>query len=129
MSLTFRKIAVVGSREFKNFRQLKRIVESFLEPDDWIISGGAIGADSFAQRLAKEKGRAILIFYPLWYNEIGEARYFDKGGGFKRNEKIAREADIVLAFYQKGRFQQGGTANTAMWAKKLGKELHEYEEE
>jgi hypothetical protein len=36
---------------------------------------------------------------------------------------------MVIAFYQKGRFQQGGTSNTAEWARKLNVPLFEYEEE
>ena len=129
MSLTFKKVAIVGSREFKNYNQLKERVLGILGPNDWIVSGGAVGADSFAQRLAKEIGVPILIFYPRWRNKVNGKDIYDAGAGFKRNEKIAEEADIVVAFYQKGRFKQGGTANTAMWARKLNKELIEIEEE
>jgi SLOG family YspA-like protein len=123
--LTHKRIAVVGSREFKNYNQLKRIVEEHVSEDDVLVSGGALGADSMAQRWAKEKGRSILIIYPKWNTE----GYFDRGAGFKRNEQIVRSSDLVLAFYRKGHFQEGGTANTAMWAKKLEVELKEYEEE
>lgn len=125
MALTHKVIAVVGSREFKNFAQLRRIVLEFLEEDDWIVSGGAVGADSFAQRLRKEIGGTILIHYPKWRPD----GVFDRGAGYKRNKKIADSADIVLCFYQKDHFQQGGTANTATWARTMKKELHEYEEE
>lgn len=129
MSLIFKKVAIVGSREFKNYRQLRERALAVIGPDDWIISGGAFGADSFAQRLSKEIGNPILIFYPRWHTTVNGKQIYDKGAGFKRNEKIAEEADIVLAFYQKGRFRLGGTANTAMWARKLNRELVEFEEE
>lgn len=125
MSLTHKNIAVVGSREFKNYHQLKEAVDYYVTPEDWIVSGGAIGADSMAQRWRKENGGAILIHYPKWRID----GYFDKGAGFDRNGKIVESSDLVLAFYRKGHFQQGGTANTASWARKLNKELREFEEE
>ena len=117
-----RNIAVVGSREFKSWPMLRQTIDEFIESDDdEIISGGATGADSMAQRYAKECGYDIQIKYPKY------ARY-GRSATFIRNERIVRASDVVLAFYQKGRFQQGGTANSAGWARKLGIELHEFEE-
>lgn len=118
--LTIKRIAVVGSREFKNYAQMKGVLDGILGPDDELVSGGAIGADSFAQRYAKEGGYAIHIYYPRW--EHG------KSAGFARNKRIVENADYVLAFYRDGHFQEGGTSNTAMWANKLGVPLLEYEE-
>src|SRR5690348_13264541 len=104
--LTYKRIAVVGSREFGNYEQLKYEVESRRNAaEDWVVSGGAKGADSMAQRLTKETGGAILIHYPKWHNENG---IFLRGAGFDRNKKIVESSDVVLAFYQKGRFRQGG---------------------
>jgi hypothetical protein len=118
-----RTIGIVGSREFANWEQLKITIDKFIESDeDVIISGGAKGADSMAQRYAKEFGYDIEIKYPKY------ARY-GRSATFIRNERIVRASDVILAFYQKGRFQQGGTANSAGWARKLGIELHEFEEE
>jgi hypothetical protein len=123
--LTYTRIAVVGSREFKNYNQLKAEIDKRYAEGDWLVSGGALGADSMAQRYAKERGTSILIIYPLWRVD---GKYI-AGAGFKRNEQIVRNSDIVLAFYQKGKFQQGGTANTAGWARKLGVPLYEFEEQ
>lgn len=118
-----RNIAVVGSREFKNWAQLRIAIDEVIESeDDEIVSGGARGADSMAQRYAKEFGHDIQIKYPKY------ARY-GRGATFTRNKVIAENSDLVLAFYQKGHFQEGGTANTAEWARKLGIELIEYEED
>lgn len=121
--LTYKRIGVVGSREFTNYKQLSREVLNRIETDDdEIESGGAIGADSMAQRWAKENGYDIHIRYPKY-------RIHGKGATFVRNERIVRNSDLVLAFYAPGRFQQGGTANSAKWARKLGIELIEFEEE
>jgi predicted Rossmann fold nucleotide-binding protein DprA/Smf involved in DNA uptake len=118
-----KRIGIVGSREFKNYKQLCNTVAKFVEnEEDEIISGGAVGADSMAQRYAKEFGLDIQIKYPKY------ARY-GKGATFRRNKTIVEHSDVILAFYRKGHFQEGGTANTADWARKLKVELHEYEEE
>jgi hypothetical protein len=121
--ITGKKIAVVGSRKFKNYAQLERIVKGYIDSeDDEFESGGALGADSMAQRFCKENGFDIHIRYPKY-------KVHGKPATFIRNERIVRNSELVLAFYAKGRFQQGGTANSASWARKLGIELYEYEED
>lgn len=122
MSLTSKKIGIVGSREFKNYEQLEREINKIIKQDDELVSGGAVGADSMAQRYAKQHGYYIHIYYPKYAQ-------FGKPATFIRNKVIVENADIVLAFYQKGRFQQGGTANTAKWARDLDCPLFEFEEE
>lgn len=130
-------IGIVGSREFANYDQLRDTVAGIIEPDDDIVSGGAISshkcplcgsplksrsADFLAQRFAKEFGHDIHIYYPK-YQQHG------KPAPFVRNKVIVQNSDIILAFYQKGRFQEGGTSNTAKHARDLGVELREYEED
>lgn len=119
--LTHKRIAVVGSREFKNYNQLDAELKRRVGENDTLVSGGAVGVDSMAQRWAKEHGKVIQIHYPNY------ARYA-RGATFQRNEQIVRNADLVIAFYQYGRVKQGGTANTAGWAEKLGVDLIEIEE-
>lgn len=116
-----RYVAIIGSRNFSNWEQLKEEVGQIIRPDDTIVSGGAIGADSMAQRIAKENGLKMIIFYPNY------TRYA-RGAPFVRNKLIAEQADIVLAFYSKGRFQQGGTLHTVEKAKELGKKVYEFNE-
>lgn len=120
--LTYKRVAVVGSREFRNYAQVERVLREVLGPDDYIISGGAVGVDSMAQRYAKECGHVIVIHYPNY-------GVYGRGATFVRNKDIVLDADSVYAFYVKGRMGKGGTANTAEWARKLNRELHEYEEE
>jgi hypothetical protein len=116
-------VAIVGSREFGNYEQLKREALKVLEEDDEIVSGGAAGADSMANRLALEEGYDFHGYYPK------KKKYGIPAAYFVRNKLIAKRADMVLAFYQKGRFALGGTADTAKQAHKLGKVLLEFEEE
>lgn len=108
-----RRIGVVGSREFTNYKQLSDCLDKVCERGDTIVSGGAVGADGFAQRYAKERGLRILVIYPD-YNHDG------RGATFIRNRYIVENSDRIYAFYAKGRFQQGGTRNTVEWADKLG---------
>ena len=116
-----KRIAVVGSREFKNWVQLKFVLDRTTKMDDELVSGGALGVDSMAQRYAKENGLDIKIYYPKY------AR-FGKGAAFIRNKTIVENSDLVLAFYRKNHFQEGGTANTAKHARDLNVSLIEYEE-
>jgi len=115
------KIAVVGSRQFKNYRQLSDYLDTVLKWGDSIISGGAVGVDSMAQRYCRERGLRITIIYP----DFG---HYGRGATFIRNKEIVEESDRVIAFYAKGSFQQGGTANSISWARKLGVPFEEIEE-
>jgi predicted Rossmann fold nucleotide-binding protein DprA/Smf involved in DNA uptake len=108
-----RRIGVVGSREFSNYPQLFKLLDTVCERGDTLVSGGASGADSFAQRYAKERGLRILVIYPDFIHE-------GRGATFARNRYIVENSDRIFAFYAKGRFQMGGTRNTIEWAEKLG---------
>jgi predicted Rossmann fold nucleotide-binding protein DprA/Smf involved in DNA uptake len=84
------KLAIIGSRTFNDYNILKEICDK-LNIDE-IISGGAKGADSLAERYANEKNIPITIFYPDW-NKYG------KRAGFLRNNTIINYSDEVLAFW------------------------------
>ena len=118
---TIRRVAVVGSRKFTNYTQVCNVLDETLERDDVLISGGALGVDSMVQRYAKDKGFNLHIYYPR----------YDTGPGatFVRNRHMVENSDLVLAFYAKGSFQSGGTANTILHARRLGVEFKEIEEE
>jgi len=110
------KVAVVGGRDFENYPLMKKTFLELLKEvevskeDVMIISGGAKGADSLAQRLAKELGLPILIFYPDWSK--------GKRAGLERNTKIVKNSDVVLAFpTEKSR----GTWDTIRKAQRIGK--------
>lgn len=109
------KLAVVGSRNFVNYRLVK---ETILQNVDinrikYLISGGAVGADSLAQQFAKEHGLPILIFYPDW--NIG------KHAGFLRNERIIKASNLVYAFQVD---KSKGTQHSINLAKQFNREVH-----
>lgn len=88
------KLAVVGGRNFIDYAELNRVLSEvhMRKPITAIISGGAKGADSFAENWAKERGIECIIFLPDWEK-------YGKSAGFKRNSLIINEADACVAFW------------------------------
>lgn len=107
------KLAIVGSRSFQDYALLIHSVTSFhpINMLTLIVSGGAEGADSLAQRFAKEHGLPILIHYPNWEK-------WGKTAGFSRNESIVKDADKILVFWDG---QSRGTQDTISRAQRLKK--------
>ena len=110
-----RKIAVIGGRDFTDYALLSKTLDRIRkeEPEVLIISGGARGADSLAQKYAKENGLAILIFYP-------DYQRYGKRAPLVRNNKIAKECDLLIAFPTS---KSRGTWCTVKKAKELGKKV------
>jgi hypothetical protein len=78
-------LLVVGSRSFGNYEFLSSVLDGVLNSIKYshqieIISGGARGADSLAERCAREHSYSFKIFKPDW--SLG------KGAGFIRNDKM-----------------------------------------
>lgn len=90
------KLAVVGSRTFNDYATLTMILNKFKKDYDitysLIISGGANGADSFAERYAAINKIPTKIF-PADWNKYG------KKAGMIRNVDIIKNCDICIAFW------------------------------
>ncbi len=112
------KLAIVGSRTFTDYTKLKQVVYRYFwektEDDkdifffDEIVSGGAIGVDQMAERLAEELNIKTDIIYPD-YEKYGRYQ-----APLIRNEEIIKKVDIVLAFSQNN---SRGTNNAIEHAK------------
>lgn len=100
-----RRIAVVGSRSFADYEHLRRVLQAWLPAE--IISGGAQGADTLAQRLAQEENLPITVIKPDW-------RQFGRAAGPIRNRAIVDASDMVVAFWDG---QSRGTASTLEYAR------------
>ena len=109
------KLAVVGSRGFDDYDLLKLKLDTIhsRRPISVIISGGAYGADSLAERWARENRLELLVFLPDW-------EQFGKSAGYKRNIQIIESADAVIAFWDG---QSKGTQHSINLAKDKGKPL------
>ncbi len=96
MSITY-NIGIVGSRNFNKWdllvSEMNKIIDTYGEPNS-IISGGAKGADSMAEKWANNNGCKIVIHRALW--EI-----HGKRAAYLRNKDIVRDSDILLAFPSK----------------------------
>jgi predicted Rossmann fold nucleotide-binding protein DprA/Smf involved in DNA uptake len=86
------KIAVVGSRTFNDYDLLKKSLDNLYPNISLIISGGAKGAYSLAEKYAKDEGIPTQIFKPNW-------KKYGKAAGFVRNKDIIAASDMVIAFW------------------------------
>ena len=116
------KIGIVGNRHGWNYDIkwdiLEVINELYSRHEVEIVSGGADGVDSLAQRFAKEYGLKMTTFYPDT-SEPSPKRFYD------RNKKIADYVDVLLAFNKVKK--RSGTQQTINFAKKRGIKVIVYE--
>lgn len=101
------KLLIAGSRSIGSFD-----LEKHIPPNtELIISGGAEGIDTAAERYADEHGIAKVIVRPR-YDVYGRA------APIRRNEEMVKMADAVLVIWDG---ISRGTKYTANYAKKQGK--------
>ena len=130
------RIAIVGSRDFNNYEYLKfellkyinKRLDSTVTPrqpyervdlEVEIVSGGARGADTLAEKFANEFGFKTVIYKPDW-------DLYGKRAGFIRNAKIVDACDILFAFQiNKSR----GTQHSIDLAREKNKEVYVFEVE
>jgi hypothetical protein len=114
------KIAVIGSREFKDFKFVKDTVITafYLNAPlcgNEFVSGGARGVDTWAEECMTHLTPKH-IFKPEWDK-------YGKRAGFIRNQLIINEADKVIAFWDGS---SCGTKNSIDLAIKAGKPIDIY---
>jgi len=88
------KLAIVGYREFKDYKKFSKHIDEYIKEIGnpvLIISGGAKGVDTMAEKYAKEHNIPTQIFYPDWEK-------YGKGAGIIRNTDIIINSTHVLAF-------------------------------
>lgn len=108
------KIAIIGSRDFKNKtfldEKMKEIQKEF--PISQIISGGAKGADTIGVQWANKNDIETKVFYPDFKKHKGAYHF--------RNRQIVKESDIIVAFWNG---YSTGTKYTINYAKTLEKKV------
>ena len=90
-------LAVVGSRSCKTPKDKKRVFKKLDSIHSkigisCIVSGRAVGPDSFAEAWAIERGVDTEIFLPDW-------KKHGRAAGFIRNNDIVEACDRLLAFW------------------------------
>lgn len=111
---------VVGSRTFDDYELMKKKLDHILKNYHRIVivSGGARGADSLAERYAKEKDYPLKVFPAEWDR-------YGKSAGYRRNEQMHQyisKSDHrgVVAFWKDG---SKGTAHNFGLAEKYNNQL------
>ena len=89
-------LSIVGSRTFNDYETLKEIVNKVLSENNYdimeIVSGGAKGADSLAERYANENNIHLTVYKADWEK-------YGKRAGFIRNVDIIKHCNICIAFW------------------------------
>ena len=116
------KLIVAGGRDFHDFDKLSRVLYAmadveFANYNVSIVSGMAPGADSLAVKFARELDIKLYEFPADWRPH----GIFDKGAGHKRNERMGRFADGLLAFWDS---KSRGTAHMITFMRSLRKPVH-----
>ena len=86
------KLSVIGSRNFENYEILANEILKLNLKISSIISGGAKGADTLAERWANENNIPIILYKPDW-------KKYGRAAGLRRNENIIESCDFCLAFW------------------------------
>ena len=107
-----KRILICGGRDYTDYEALSAWLDQFSgeTPITVVIHGGALGADSMAERWAQTRGVAVLRFDADWQKH-------GRAAGPIRNKQMLDEGkpDLVLAF-PGGR----GTANMIEQSKARG---------
>lgn len=104
------KLLIVGSRSIEDFD-----LSPYIPPDvDTIVSGGAKGIDTLAEKFADTHNLSKIIIKPQ-YNLYGKA------APIKRNKELVQLADKVLVIWDG---ISRGTAFTVNYAKKMNKDMN-----
>lgn len=109
---------VVGSRTFDNYTAMAQKLDFLLRnqgKDVVIVSGGAKGADSLAERYAKERGYGLVVFLADWEK-------YGRAAGYIRNHEMHEyishmEKRGVVAFWDG---QSRGTKHNFELSEKYG---------
>lgn len=114
------KVIVAGGRDFTNIKLMKEQVliaaqAGVIDDNSELVCGMARGADMTAYRLWFNIFELPIHKYPAHW---GEQRSYNPRAGFIRNEEMARDADVLLAFWDG---HSKGTKHMIETMEKLGK--------
>ncbi len=106
------RVIVAGGRGFNDYPFLKRKLNVILknQTNIQIVSGNAPGADKLGEKYAQEMGYDLALFPAAWedFTAPGAFKRYRKDGtaynpkaGHDRNEKMSKNADALVAFWDK----------------------------
>ena len=106
-------LAIIGSRSFNDMELLEEKLSEYVGKATRVVSGGAKGADSLAERWAFRYGCDLSIHLPDW-------KKHSKKAGFIRNIEIINECDECVAFWDG---KSRGTQHSIFMCNKLNKKV------
>ncbi|MBT9547121.1 MAG: hypothetical protein IV090_17145 [Candidatus Sericytochromatia bacterium] len=112
-----KKLAIIGSRSLED--EIEPLVLEWIQKNldlseiSMFVSGGASGADTLAERLAKHLNKEMIVFLPD-YKKFKNATMI-------RNEEIAKTADFCLALVDRPLETSKGTYECVKKFKRLKK--------
>lgn len=92
------RIIITGTRTYDNYEELSKVTDEFIEKlglekkYQTIITGGARGADTLGKKYADENEIDNVVYKANWGK-------YGKSAGVIRNGEMAKNADILLAFW------------------------------
>ena len=86
------KIAVVGSRQVLDEPVIQKVLDTYLGKMTVLITGGAKGVDTLAERWARKNDIPVEVYLPDWKN-LGRA------AGIVRNRAMVMECHECIAFW------------------------------
>lgn len=107
------KVAVVGSRSIIDEVGIVKVLSAYDNITE-VVSGGAKGVDSIAEKYAKDSGIRTNIFLPEW-------KKYGKRAGFVRNVTLIDNSDMIIAFWDG---ISRGTKHSIDYANRKGKDVH-----
>ena len=100
------RIAIIGSRNLT-----VDSLQNYVDSNDEIVSGGAVGIDQCAAEYAKNNGLKLTEFLP-------EYERYGRAAPIVRNKQIVDYADRVIVFWNG---TSKGTLSVIKYAEKVGK--------
>lgn len=114
-SPTVERVAIVGSRGYPDEDDVFSYVHE-LPSDTVVVSGGAEGPDTWAEKAAKRRGMLVVVYRADW-------SLYGKAAGPIRNAEIVANCDRVVAFWDG---HSRGTKSTIGIANRQGKPVEVY---
>ncbi len=109
------KLAIVGGRDFNDYEYMEQTMLNILIGNKLriaeVVSGGARGADTLAERFARHWNKSFKVFPADWNTHGNRA-------GYLRNEQIVQYCDLCVAFWDG---KSRGTKLTIDLCKRYGK--------
>ena len=113
------RVLICGDRNWSDEKVIEKVIIE-LPVTTVIIQGGARGADSIAEKIARQRGMDVLTFRAEWEK-------YGRSAGPIRNREMLIEGmpDLVIAFHQDLEHSKG-TKNMVEQARKAGIQVNIY---